>query len=493
MNVTSVLVFVLIGIHGTVLGVSPEKWMQILDLIKNNASLKTDYQTRVYEQEQEMAKTVGITFPCVKGERPTAKPSSVHRLTPYDIDVIGAMGDSITAGTGIRALTVVGDLIAWRGLSWSVGGDGALSNLVTMPNFLRQYNPNIKGASTWFSQGFLSPVLSPFARCNEAIPGAKADDMETQAHDLVKSLKKASGDNFETDWKLITIFIGANDLCDYCYDHDKFSAASYKARIKKGLDVLFNNVPRVFVNLVEVVNVSIVREFNDGLVCNLVHWVGCECGGFPKNEQAMTDMKRAVEDYQKSLTEIVESGEYEREDFTLVVQPFLRHTVPPKKMVNGKEKVDLSYFAADCFHFSLKGQFAMAEALWNSMVEPVGKKRTNWYVGEPLECPKKDFPYFYTNKNSAEYLSGKSKSFGSQQEDYSQEIQSNLVDSNQVPDQTNQPSKLNGGAIVGVVVGAVLSMLLVAGVLLLRYRKSKRTEVNERKRLVSPNRYTEFE
>lgn len=24
--------------------------------------------------------------------------------------------------------------------------------------------------------------------------------------------------NFENDWKLVTIFVGVNDLCDYCND-----------------------------------------------------------------------------------------------------------------------------------------------------------------------------------------------------------------------------------------------------------------------------------
>ena len=34
--------------------------------------------------------------------------------------------------------------------------------------------------------------------------------------------------------------------------------------------------------------------------------------------------------------------------------------------VNGK--VDLSYFAMDCFHVSAKGQASLAVALWNNMV-----------------------------------------------------------------------------------------------------------------------------
>jgi len=34
----------------------------------------------------------------------------------------------------------------------------------------------------------------------------------------------------------------------------------------------------------------------------------------------------------------------------------------------GTDEPDLSYFAPDCFHLSLKGHRAAADALWNNMV-----------------------------------------------------------------------------------------------------------------------------
>merc|ERR1719239_2127236 len=72
------------------------------------------------------------------------------------------------------------------------------------------------------------------------------------------------------------------------------------------------------------------------------------------------------------------------DDFTVVLQPFYRNTQTPR-LEDGD--VDYSYFAADCFHHSDKGQEAAGEALWNNMVEPVGEKRTEWAAGEPMECP----------------------------------------------------------------------------------------------------------
>lgn len=43
-------------------------------------------------------------FPCdVTKARSSERPKSVHRLRPGDIDVVGAMGDSLTAGYGLEA------------------------------------------------------------------------------------------------------------------------------------------------------------------------------------------------------------------------------------------------------------------------------------------------------------------------------------------------------------------------------------------------------
>lgn len=56
----------------------------------------------------------------------------------------------------------------------------------------------------------------------------------------------------------------------------------------------------------------------------------------------------------------------------MVLQPFFDKTVIPRLKDN--KTIDRSYFAPDCFHFSGKAHQASALALWNSMLEPVGKK-----------------------------------------------------------------------------------------------------------------------
>ena len=39
-------------------------------------------------------------FPCKYLDKSYKKPKSVHKLRPGDIDIVAALGDSITSGTG---------------------------------------------------------------------------------------------------------------------------------------------------------------------------------------------------------------------------------------------------------------------------------------------------------------------------------------------------------------------------------------------------------
>lgn len=79
-------------------------------------------------------------------------PQSVHDLRIDDIKVIGAIGDSITAGFGIMGFdTTIDPIIAtlnsyneYRGLSYSIGGD---QDAFTIPNYVKHYQPNVTGYS----------------------------------------------------------------------------------------------------------------------------------------------------------------------------------------------------------------------------------------------------------------------------------------------------------------------------------------------------------
>ena len=67
------------------------------------------------------------------------------------------MGDSATAGNAALARTVLGLIfVDYRGVSWSIGGDGTIKSRKTFPNILKQYNPSLIGYSVGTDSAFFS-------------------------------------------------------------------------------------------------------------------------------------------------------------------------------------------------------------------------------------------------------------------------------------------------------------------------------------------------
>ncbi|CAG5125132.1 unnamed protein product, partial [Candidula unifasciata] len=223
-------------------------------------------------------------------------------------------------------------------------------------------------------------------------------DTLAQAEKLVQLMRADTNVDFANSWKLITLFIGANDICDYCKDEKTFSAESYLNNLRLALDYLHQHVPRAFVNLVELLPVESVRNLGDNLLCKTVHSAVCHCVANPSSEEEARRAVRLREEYQKVTQNLVASGRYDtRDDFTVVLQPFYRNSTLP---TTSDGQVDLTYFASDCFHYSKKGQQSVAEALWDNMIQPVGCKQTSWKHGYPITCPTEENPYLYTAKNS---------------------------------------------------------------------------------------------
>ncbi|CAH2256086.1 phospholipase B1, membrane-associated [Pelobates cultripes] len=320
-------------------------------------------------------------------------PTSVHKLRPGDIKVIGALGDSLTAAFGAKATGLVNLATEWRGVSWSIGGDGTLETYTTLPNIFKKFNPNIKGFST--GTGRTNQMF------NVAVSGAKAENMTSQARRLVDSMKESSEIHFSEDWKVITIFIGGNDLCQYCHNRNRYSLQNHVKHIKDTLEIFYREIPRVFVNLVEIMEVQGLRTVKaETIGCGILKPNACPCFINPKEgSPELNEIKKFNKDLQEQVAALAEKFQ-DREDFAVVAQPFLKNTAVP---VDSTGEPDASYFSADCFHFQERGHAEMAIALWNNMLEPVGQKQNfNNFTHDrsKLKCPKDVHHYLYTLKNS---------------------------------------------------------------------------------------------
>ncbi|XP_015685338.1 phospholipase B1, membrane-associated-like, partial [Protobothrops mucrosquamatus] len=140
--------------------------------------------------------------------------------------------------------------------------------------------------------------------------------------------------NFQEDWKLITIFIGGNDLCDYCNDSVRSSPEYYINSIQSSLDILHKEVPRAFVNLATVLDVIPVRKLyqEKSIYCpRLIMRALCPCIFKPNdNSSEIEKLEFLNRRYQEETHRLIESGRYDtREDFTVVVQPLFEKPEMP--------------------------------------------------------------------------------------------------------------------------------------------------------------------
>lgn len=105
-------------------------------------------------------RTLGATLNCdssVFGRSPQ-RPTNVNQIRLADIDVVAAMGDSLTvckfsysvksqAGAGARA-TSMEDWAEERGVTFDIGGQLDLDEHISIPGILKIFNPNLKGFAT---------------------------------------------------------------------------------------------------------------------------------------------------------------------------------------------------------------------------------------------------------------------------------------------------------------------------------------------------------
>ncbi|KAG8239899.1 hypothetical protein J437_LFUL019491, partial [Ladona fulva] len=139
-----------------------------------------------------------IPFPCdVRGHRSPTPPTSVHSLRPGDIDVIGAIGDSLTAATSALGQTVL-DLVTLdnRGVSFSMGGEKSWRQYLTIPNILKEFNPRLIGYS--LGDGLSNNKKAQF---NVAVSGAMDQDLLHEAKELVRRMRRDPRVDMARHWK----------------------------------------------------------------------------------------------------------------------------------------------------------------------------------------------------------------------------------------------------------------------------------------------------
>lgn len=306
-----------------------------------------------------------------------ADTDNVNNLRPGNIRVVMAMGDSITAGMSAKDTNVL-SLKEYRGLAYSIGGDPGLT---TFPNLLAPYVPT--GYPKGFSTG-IGTRSSSGTGLNAAVSGAINVDMLGQAQWLVSQLQANPNIDMKNDWKVVTLWIGSNNLCDVCDNQPNNNGDNFQANVNASLAYLYANVPRLFVNLVANLNIAGLYNINSG-ACSLLHMIACGCVG-TSNANSRALVSSTGQDYVQRATTLAKyfntlATNQGRTDFAVVVQPFLINTTIT-------ERSQLS--AADCFHPSAASHATAAVALWNNALTPAAQKKTAWSPSDVPLCPSEN-------------------------------------------------------------------------------------------------------
>uniref|UniRef100_A0A1B0CG62 Putative phospholipase b1 membrane-associated n=1 Tax=Lutzomyia longipalpis TaxID=7200 RepID=A0A1B0CG62_LUTLO len=173
-------------------------------------------------------------FPCDTTFGRSEKPPT------RDIDIIAAMGDSLTAATGATSTSFMDLFMENRGLAWCIGGQWDWHNSTTLPNILRAFNPKLFGYSIGDSY--------PFHRAsqfNVAEIGAVSADLPYMARTLIRRIKSDRRVNFKKHWKMLTISMGGNDICSFVctWDDPESLPGKHRVSLLRTLRYIRDNMP----------------------------------------------------------------------------------------------------------------------------------------------------------------------------------------------------------------------------------------------------------
>ncbi|KAG0032705.1 hypothetical protein BGZ81_010213 [Podila clonocystis] len=302
------------------------------------------------------------------------RPKDVWHLRPHDVKAVVTIGDSISAGFAmVSERPPFATVLEFRGKVFSGGGD---DGEYTLTNFLRTYSKHVTGSP--------SGVTLPLAQgkgLNTAVSGAIAQTLPSQIERLRWQFGLAGPyRKYKKEWKLATVFIGANNLCAACADNgvggpEIAEPAEYAAALKSALRELRDSVGPVFVNLVGIFDVTLVYELSRGYpYCEMLFDLSpipiCGCATFNEEDRKKAgDLSRTYNMLMEQIADELNEESKDEGTFGVAFQPGLT------EFKNGSSGYGQGYMSGlDCFHPNKCANQLMAISLWNNMFSGRGSK-----------------------------------------------------------------------------------------------------------------------
>lgn len=377
---------------------------------------------------RSLAVSTGDAFPCPVVQPAKPAPTDATDVHPAHVSVVIAMGDSITAGFAAEGFFAKSLLLAkrppiaaqnsesqrkltklqaapfeFRDVSFS-GGKGSSAHQ-TLPYVLSQYNTSLEGFATKCGFSGCMPQLPSTGYkkeltngLNVALTNAHSWQLSPQVAELQKQGENIS--NFDNRWKLLTIMIGANDLCDghltgfeACdgnATNAKYIGDRYETYVRNTLTALRDSMKNIIVQVVSLFSVASVKAargkswycwakkavLNE---CNCLERPSTGGDGDVSSEQ-LARLDATTQDMNERLEKLTAEFNLQRPDFGVINVVTAKNQAIP----------DISWLSGlDCFHPSALAHSAFATGLWNSMFQ---KERVPapLSTSTPLFCPTSD-------------------------------------------------------------------------------------------------------
>jgi hypothetical protein len=272
---------------------------------------------------------------------------------PFDLALFHSLLLSISLSLPVSAsfdLSFPSSLCFFRSRSLPVSAAFDFSQCLPVdPDFFRSLFSHLIPCLLTSSSGLVRPTI--VAHLNGAQSQAKIGDVPAQVtylHDQLRTTYNKTVD-FENDWKMLTVFIGANNLCGACKGRNYSDPDYYEATMDAIFTQVNNTIPRTFVNVVLIFNISQVHDIAyQSEYCRFM-WkdivkTECMCLQGDATLQDRTTMDLFALEYNKRILSLAAKWQaYNYSHFTVRVQPFIQNL-----KVLGLEFI--SEF--DCFHVS---------------------------------------------------------------------------------------------------------------------------------------------
>ncbi|KAI9301586.1 hypothetical protein BJ944DRAFT_271274 [Cunninghamella echinulata] len=334
--------------------------------------------------------------------RPRQPAKSVDDLRADDIKVVIGVGDSVMAGFGAKGVQnekyiSLDTIREARGISFAMGGD---HGAITIPNLINFYSHNLYGASVGdqiiticFGDGFcpIGQYRPSIDVLNAAQSGARSLNIDHELDYILKQLDKAYQDDRikRTDWKLLTFFIGSNDLCHSCAVKSSLPGP-FSIDVQLAIERIRLTIPYVLVQIIGLIRIDEIYTATEAYpsYCRpfqqsdfVLHDHECMCAHTAANRTFMAQLMPQFNTALQKVATQYQGPMYTNNTFTVIYHPL---------------PADINSFPiqaisdVDCFHPSELAHAWFSKELWKMMHTPSSQtpQILTFSSDEPIYCIK---------------------------------------------------------------------------------------------------------